>query len=427
MAERERSAVTVNEGPSRFWRANTPKEPYRFEMHAPFDLDAEVVRLIKGKLIELPTYPGVALQLQRVISSDNYGLDDLVRLVESDAALASHVLRAANSAFFHATTPVAALPQAISRVGAAALSNIAIAGTLGVQASIDGPLAAMRRDSWRRSLVGASMSQSLARSRKVDPGEAFLAGLLHDFGETIAFRTFEVILEQRPDVEPLNAAQWLWHAQRYHVELGMALAADWKLPQLLVESVMRHHDGDTSFCDFPRLVELVALTDDVATRLFDAPSLEAADLPQVKGLTASEHETLAHLVPRLASLLQSLDVPAQRNPAVASLVKPEAPLVVTPGTQKLDYGVKVLKKDQADIYRALALSPRGLKIKGSTPQAERHLITVEIERLSFPATVHSCSAADDGCVIELKPFALSGETAMRFNQLVKSAPPALAA
>lgn len=87
----------------------------------------------------------------------------------------------------------------------------------------------------------------------------------------------------------------------------------------------------------------------------------------------------------------------------------------------------MLKKDQADTYRALALTARGLKVKGHAPQAERNLITVELERLRFAATVHSCSVADDGCVIELKPFALSGETATRFNQLVKRAGPALAA
>jgi len=176
----------------------------------------------------------------------------------------------------------------------------------------------------------------------------------------------------------------------------------------------------------------VPLTVEIATRLFDAPSLEAADLPQVKGLTASEREALGQLVPRLPSLLQSLEVPEQQAKRAASLVRPEAPLVVSPAAtpqQQLDCAVRVLKKDQADSYRALALSTRGLKVKGHAPQAERHLITVELEleHLTFPATVHSCSVADDGRVIELKPFALSGETATRFNQLVKRAGPALAA
>lgn len=402
--------------------------PYRTEMALAFDLDAEVVRLIKAKVIELPTYPGVALQLQRVISSDNYGIEELVRLVEADGALASHVLRAANSAFFRATTPVTTLPQAISRVGASELSNIAIAGTLGVQASIDGPLAAMRRESWRRSLVGALISQGLARSRKVDPGEAFLAGLLHDFGETIAYRTFEVILDQHPDVEPLNAAQWQWHAQRFHVELGMALAADWKLPELLVEAVMRHHDGDTSFCEFPRVVELVAITDDIATRLLDAPSLEAAELPKVKGLSAPERETLSQLVPRLPSLLQSLDVPSATAKPAPSLVAPATALVAPPAVdQTLGFSVKIVKKDQADSYRALAVSQLGLKVKGPAPQTARHLVTVEVEGIKFAATVHACIAADDGCVIELKPFALSGEVSTRYTQLVKRSQPARAA
>lgn len=397
-------------------------------MSPTFELDAEVVRLIRAKVIELPTYPGVALQLQRVINTDNYGIDQLVRLVEADGALASHVLRAANSAFFRASTPVTTLPQAISRVGASELSNIAIAGTLGVQSSLEGPLAAMRRESWRRSLVGAILSQTLAKSRRLDPGEAFLAGLLHDFGETIAYRTFEVVLEQHPEAEPMNAMQWQWHAQRFHVELGMALAADWNLPAVLLESVMRHHDSDTSFCDHPRMVELVALTDDISTRLFDAPTLEEAQLPMVVGLSPAERESLGQVVARLPSLLHSLDVPSAPAKPVPSMVTPEAPtLPVTPATPKLDLDVKVKKRDQLTNYRAVAVGPSAISIKGSTPQTERHLVTVEVDGFQFTATVVLCSVADDGCVIELKPFALSGDTAAKYSALVKRTKLAMAA
>lgn len=391
----------------------------------PFDLDAEVVRLIKARLIELPTYPGVALQLQRLIASENYNLDALVRLVEGDPALASHVLRAANSAFFRASAPITTLPNAISRVGASELSNIAIAGTLGLQASIEGPLVTMRRDSWRRSLVGALLSQELARARRLDPGEAFLAGLLHDFGETIAYRTFEVILELHPRAKPQNAAQWEWQAQKYHVELGMALAADWRLPAFLQEVVMRHHDDDTSFCEHPKLVELVALTDDLSTQLFDAPSLEAATLPSRIGLSTPEREGLQRLVPKLPSLLQSLDVPSDQKPA-PSLVSP-SPSSVPASAPRFDVELSVVKKDQRDQYRLLQATEGALRMKGSVPQTERRLVTIEVQTLTFSATVVSCTAADDGCIIELKPFALSGEQLSQWRRLVREAERAKAA
>ena len=215
-------------------------------MDLPFDLDAEVVKLIKSKSIELPTYPGVALQLQRVINSGNYGISDLAKLVESDQGLATAVLRAANSAFYASTKPITMLAQAIARVGANSLNNIALAGTLGVHGSMEGPLVVLRKDSWRRSLISALLCQQLAPSRKLAAGEAFLAGLLHDFGETIAYACFEVLLESHPESRPQNAATWLWEAQRYHLELGMALAAEWKLPEFVLACVMRHHDAELS-------------------------------------------------------------------------------------------------------------------------------------------------------------------------------------
>jgi HD-like signal output (HDOD) protein len=392
----------------------------------PFDLDAEIVRLIKAKLIELPTYPGVALQLQRLISSENYGLDALIRLVEADQALASHVIRAANSAFFRATTPITTLAAAISRVGASELCNIAIAGTLGVQASVEGPLAAMRRDSWRRSLVGGVLSQTLAKARRLDPGEAFLAGLLHDFGETIAYRTFEVMLQLHPHTRPQNAAQWQWHAQKYHVELGMALSAEWKLPAYLSEVVMRHHEDDTSFCEAPKMVELVALTDDISTRLFDAPSLDEAQLPAIIGLQSHERELVNRLVPRLGSFLQSFE-PDATGASVPSLVAQPQAIAPPPKPQQLDLEVTVVKKDRRDRYRATHLADAVLCVKGPTPQLERHLVTVELNDFQFSATVSLCTAADDGCSIELRPFALAGNSLAKWKELIRQAKASAAA
>ncbi|MCA2979983.1 MAG: HDOD domain-containing protein, partial [Myxococcaceae bacterium] len=364
-------------------------------LELPFDLDAEVVRLIKAKLVELPTYPGVALQLQRLIASENYDLNALVRLVEADSALATHVLRAANSAFFRAAHPITALPAAISRVGASELANIAIAGTLGMQAAIEGPLAAMRRESWRRSLVSALVCQEFSRSRRLDPGEAFLAGLLHDFGETIAYRAFELILQVHPLTKPQRAEQWRREADRYHVELGMALAADWKLPALVQEVVMRHHDLDLALCDFPGVVEAVATTDLVTNHLLSVPSLEAADLPREFPLSGAERQSLKQLVPRLPSLLLSLDLPMVEKPA-ESLVAPAKP-IVPDAAPRLDVEVAIVKKDRRDTYRLVQATEWALKLEGPAAQAERRLVTLELPSLSFSATVVACSTAGAGC------------------------------
>lgn len=188
---------------------------------------------------------------------------------------------------------------------------------------------------------------------------------------------------------------------------------------------MRHHDDDTSFCEHPKMVELIALTDDLSTHLFDAPSLEAVELPARVGLSTAERQSLQRLVPRLPSLLQSLELPSEGKP-VESLVAPAAP-IVPKSAPAFDVEVAVVKKDVRDTYRLLQATEGALRMKGVLAQPERRLVTLEVQRLTFSATVVSCAAGDDGWVLELKPFALSGEQLMQWRRLVREAERARAA
>ena len=389
-------------------------------MDLPFDLDAEVVRLITNKSIELPTYPGVALKLQRVISSGNYGLPELAKLVESDQALATAVLRTANSAFYGAAAPLTTLPLAIARVGANSLNNIAIAGTLGAQSSAEGPLASLRKDSWQRSLISALLCQQLAPRRGLDPGEAFLAGLLHDFGETIAYACFEVLLESHPASRPQHAASWLWEAQRYHVELGMALAAEWKLPDFVLATVMRHHDAEVPGTDFPQLVELVAMCDLVSTRLSEAISVEQLELGDIRGLAGAEFDALKAVLVKVPAFLESFDdaKPAGAKPG-PSMVAPEQPTLG--GGKAVDFALAVTSRSGRVPYHATQISHSALQMQGAFPPPERQLVNLELGGgTKLCATVKSCLASDAGCVIEVQPFAMGKVAQAEWTRLVNA-------
>lgn len=389
-------------------------------MELPFDLDGEVVALIRSQSIELPTYPGVALKLQKLLSGGDYGLDALAKMVQTDQALATNVMRAANSAFYRASAPASKLDAAISRIGAKELCNIAIAGTLGVTANAEGPLAPLRKESWRASLVSALICQELARARSVDPGEAFLAGLLHDFGETIAYACFEAILESHPDCPPQQLATWQWEGQRYHVELGMALAHDWKLPPYIDECVRRHGDEETVGAEHRALVDLVAVADRVTLRLLEAPTLERASLADIVGLKKEELPRLEALVPRVPAFLQSFDDAAVVVPSVDAPVSLVAqPATTLSGTPcAVDFGVNVTKKGQQQHYRATAWTPDGLRLQGAQPQPERHLLTLELPAgLKVCATVQLCAVSDHGCLLEVKPFAMDRATTAAWSKL----------
>ncbi|MDP1823334.1 MAG: HDOD domain-containing protein [Archangium sp.] len=393
-------------------------------MDLPFELDTEVVRLIKTRSIELPTYPGVALRLQALTRSGNYGLGELAKLVESDQALATALLRTANSAFYGGAAPITTLAPAIARVGANSLNNIAIAGTLGVQGSMEGPLLAMRKDSWRRSLISALLCEQLAPRRGIDAGEAFLAGLLHDFGETIAYACFEALLESHPESRPQNAASWLWEAQRYHVELGMALAAEWKLPDFVLATVMRHHDAELPGADFPALVGLVAMCDVVSTRLSEAASVDDVALDGVPGLGKADVAPLRAVMLTVPAFLESFDDGKTPKPA-PSLVA-QAPSTLGARAQSVDFPVAVVTRNGRTPYQATEMSPSAMRLKGDLPQPERQLINLDLGSGSkVCATVKLCLVSDAGCVIEVQPFAMGKAAQVEWTRLMGERAPRL--
>jgi hypothetical protein len=61
----------------------------------------------------------------------------------------------------------------------------------------------------------------------------------------------------------------------------MVIASEWKLPDFVVEAVQRHPDADVSSCAYPELIRLVALSDQLALMVLEAPGVEQVDLGRV--------------------------------------------------------------------------------------------------------------------------------------------------
>jgi HD-like signal output (HDOD) protein len=395
-----------------------------------FDVDAEVSRLIHQKLVELPTYPGVALKLQKLLSGGDYDFEALTRLVQADLALTAQVMRAANSAFYRATAPITTLTPAISRIGAKELANIAIAGTLGLTANAQGPLAVLRKDAWRLALTTAVIAQELAPGEQVNPGEAFLAGLLHDFGVTIALTCFELVLETHPEVTPRTLAQWRDDALRFHVELGLALATDWNLPAFVSEVIVNDGGDDTTGLAHAAVVKLVTAAARVARSVLESPSVEVA-LRGLTGFSARSVERLEGVVPRLPSYLQSFEEPGAapssptpaprraQGPLVAPPVNPVTPPAPAPEAPRdaVELHLTILKKGARMSYRATHWSAGSLRLVGAAPQPERHLVNIEFDKAQLCATVVACTPVAEGFAVELKPFAMDRATAAAFARI----------
>jgi hypothetical protein len=242
--------------------------------------------------------------------------------------------------------------------------------------------------------------------------------MLHDFGETIAYACFEAVLESHPEAASRSAAAWQWEGQRYHVELGMALASEWKLPEFVVEAVMRHTDTDFAGSAFPALVELVSICDSVALRVLESPDVEQVEL-NVPGLRAEERAVLAALLPRVPAFLQSFEDGASPRSVAAKPTLVLAPETTLTGRRcPVAFPVVVASKDHRTTYQAIEWCPTGLKMVGTAPQPMRHLINLELGAgLKFAAMVALSTVTDASCTVELKPFAMNRTVSDAWSKL----------
>lgn len=142
---------------------------------------------LNSKEIALPSFPDVVIQIRTALEDPTCDAERLANVARTDPVLVSRLLQSANSAFHNrAGIEIVDLSLAIGRLGFETVRNTAI--TLAVEqifnASQHEDLKDKLKEIWNRSIELSSMSYVLAQStRKVNPDNSFLCGLLHDVGK----------------------------------------------------------------------------------------------------------------------------------------------------------------------------------------------------------------------------------------------------
>ena len=88
----------------------------------PSNVAFEFIQSLAGELsggtLDLPSFPEIAVRVRRILSDPKSSLDQVVRVVGSEPALAARLLRISNSASLNRSgRPVTELRTAINRIG----------------------------------------------------------------------------------------------------------------------------------------------------------------------------------------------------------------------------------------------------------------------------------------------------------------------
>ena len=228
-----------------------------------FEFVASLASELSSGKIDLPSFPDVAIRVRRALGDEKTTIDQVVRIVGSEPALAARLLKMSNSAALNRSgRQVTELRTAIARMGYNMVRSAAISFAMAQIRSSDGlkGLEKPLEQLWRASTYVAAFCYVLAKNHtQRNADEAFLAGLLHGVGRLyILTRTprFPALLG---DVASLDEIMRNWHAS-----IAKAVLENWELNEELVHAVadqddiVREHDGAADLTDILTCANMMA-------------------------------------------------------------------------------------------------------------------------------------------------------------------------
>lgn len=231
--------------------------------------------LASGEM-HLPVLPRVTGRVMTVTQDPNADLVELSDLIHQDQSLAGNVLRIANSAVYCAGEPIVSLRQAVMQLGLATLGEIALAACLQSQALSAPGHGQLQREMFAHAFVSAGFAKELARCRRDNVEVAFLCGLLHRIGLTVALGAI-ARLETNP-ANRLNEADALALAREFEPLFAAAVTVAWKLPPE-VQAVALHHHAPEQAPTFMVEAKLTALAGSLARSFLQPDDAAAESLP----------------------------------------------------------------------------------------------------------------------------------------------------
>jgi len=259
-----------------------------------FDFVRSLAAELSRGNVDLPSFPEIAVRVRRVLSDPKSSVEQVVRVVGSEPALAARLLRIANSASLNRSgRAVTDLRTAINRIGYNMVRSAAISFSM-AQIRTSNKLSGLEHhlnELWQRSTLVAAFSYVLARMcTKVNPDEAMLTGMMHGIGKlyvlTRAIDHPELFISDKT----LNDIIGEWHAT-----IGKAILENWDFSEAMAQAVGDQADFSRADDGPPDLSDVIAVAILMAAHGEDASGLEAAltGLAAAKRLRLDEEKTQA--------------------------------------------------------------------------------------------------------------------------------------
>jgi len=215
-------------------------------------LSLTIRRLLSTQPIDLPVFHPIALRLQQLLETPDFSMAEVVSLANEDQSLAGQILKMANSTVYIGRVRTETIKDAVIRLGAQQVSNLAMAASqAGLHVSKNQVINGFMQSLWLHSHACAVGSRWLARSAGYPQyaDQAYMAGLLHDVGKLYLLKALERLNELGVAQAALEEDLLLEIFEELHVEQGCRLMEHWNMPKVYYNVVANHHDDNFDTTD----------------------------------------------------------------------------------------------------------------------------------------------------------------------------------
>ena len=252
--------------------AKSPPGSAKTQQQLAFEFVTALAAELSSGKIDLPSFPDVAIRVRRALASDDTGVDQVVRIVGSEPALAARLIKMSNSAALNRSgKPITELRTAIARMGYNMVRSAAISfamAQLRTSDSLKGlnkPLEAL----WKSSTYVAAFCYVLAKNHtKRNADEAFLCGLLHGVGRMYLLTRTPKFPEFLGD--PISLAETM---RDWHADVAKAILENWEMSEELVQAITLQDDVTRVHTGPADLTDIVVVANMMATYLDHPESL----------------------------------------------------------------------------------------------------------------------------------------------------------
>lgn len=218
---------------------------------------SELLSAIENDKLILPTLPEVALQVRDIAEGEDSSIMDLVKVISNDTALSARLIRVCNSPLFRGARAIENLNMAVSRLGMAYTSNLAMGLAMEQMFQATSDMIDKRlRATWQTSTEVAGVCHVLAQQyTRLKPDQATLAGLVHLIGVLPILRYVEDNDVQVSSVMLDNVVDEI------HPRIGATILKKWDFPEelQLVPLEYQNYERKVASADYADLVMVANL------------------------------------------------------------------------------------------------------------------------------------------------------------------------